>query len=276
MTVATALQQGTKLLEDGAVPVPKLTAEVLLSHALKKERIFLFAHPEHELSEVAWIHYGRYLHERIGGKPTQYITKRQEFYGRDFRVTPAVLIPRPETEFVVEEALRWCTPESKVLDVCTGSGAIAVTIALEKQMPVLASDLSGDALLVAKCNAMTLGAQVDFVRMDLLEGIRHGVLDVLTANPPYVAESQREGLQREVRDFEPPLALFGGPEGTEVYSRLIRQAADVLRPGGRLVLELGFNSLPAVRTFAEPFFDDEIVRHDLAGFQRVFSARRKV
>src|SRR6266436_77766 len=105
MTVRTALLQGTQLLEDGAVGVPRLTSEVLLAHALRVERVYLFAHPEQELREVEWLHYGRYLHERLQGKPTQYVTGRQEFYGREFRVTPAVLIPRPETEFVVETAL---------------------------------------------------------------------------------------------------------------------------------------------------------------------------
>src|ERR1041385_2496188 len=106
MTVQTALLQGTRLLEEDGIAVPRLTAEVLLAHALRRERVYLFAHPEQELAELEWLHYGRYLHERMKGKPTQYITKRQEFYGRDFRVTPDVLIPRPETEHVVEVALR--------------------------------------------------------------------------------------------------------------------------------------------------------------------------
>src|SRR5579862_7855393 len=124
MTIQTALLQGTKLLEDEAVMAPRLTAEVLLMHALHRDRSYLYAHSDDELTEIAWIHYGRYLHERMKGKPTQYITGRQEFYGRDFRVTPDVLIPRPETEHLVEAAL----PHARggVLDIGTGSGAIAV------------------------------------------------------------------------------------------------------------------------------------------------------
>ena len=106
MTIQTALLQGTKLLEEDSIAAPRLTAEVLLSHALQRERQYLYAHPEEELTEVAWIHYGRYLHQRLQGKPTQYITGRQEFYGREFRVTPDVLIPRPETEHLVEAALK--------------------------------------------------------------------------------------------------------------------------------------------------------------------------
>src|ERR1041384_4614393 len=131
MTVQTALLQGTKLLEDAGIAVPRLTAEVLLSHALHRERVYLFAHPEQELAEVEWLHYGRYLHERMQGKPTQYITRRQEFYGRDFRVTPDVLIPRPETEHVVETALEVAKGAARVLDVGTGSGALAVTLRME-------------------------------------------------------------------------------------------------------------------------------------------------
>src|ERR1700722_1167707 len=131
MTLKTALLQGTQLLEEAAVPVPRLTAEVLLCHALRQERVYLYAHPEQELREVEWIHYGRYLHERLQGKPTQYITKRQEFYGREFRVTPDVLIPRPETEHVVEMALQAVPGARRILDIGTGSGALAVTLQLE-------------------------------------------------------------------------------------------------------------------------------------------------
>ena len=112
MTVQDALLQGTQLLHDEGVAAPRLTAEVLLAHALRKDRVWLYAHGGEELSEIGWIHFGRYLHERMGGKPTQYITGRQEFYGREFRVTPAVLIPRPETEHVVEAALALLHPDN--------------------------------------------------------------------------------------------------------------------------------------------------------------------
>src|SRR5690349_18711597 len=127
MTVGTALLQGTELLEEAAVIAPRLTAEVLLAHALGRAREYLYAHPEHELSELEWLHYGRYLHERLKGKPTQYITRRQEFYGREFRVGPEVLIPRPETEHVVEAALQ-IGRTGTLLDIGTGSGALAITL----------------------------------------------------------------------------------------------------------------------------------------------------
>src|ERR1700737_1926044 len=131
MTVQTALVQGTPLLEEAEIGGPRLAAEVLLARALRCERVYLFAHPEQELREVEWLHYGRYLHERMHGKPTQYITKRQECYGREFRLTADVLIPRPETEHVVEVALRVARGARRLLDVGTGSGALAVTLQLE-------------------------------------------------------------------------------------------------------------------------------------------------
>ena len=139
LTVGAALAQGMKLLEEAGVSVPRLTAEVLLSHVIGCTRTWLIAHSTDQLKEVWWIHYGRYLHERMQGKPTQYITGVQEFYGREFRVTPAVLIPRPETEHLIEAALPLAN--GKTLDIGTGSGVIAVTLALETQATVLATDL---------------------------------------------------------------------------------------------------------------------------------------
>src|SRR5258706_15685152 len=150
MTIASALAQGAKLFEDAAISAPRLTAEVLLAHAIGCERIWLFAHSDEDLREVWWIHYGRYLHERLQGKPTQQITGRQEFYGREFRVTPDVLIPRPETEHVVEAALE--KGGSSIVDIGTGSGAIAVTLALETRARVVATEISAAALNVAREN----------------------------------------------------------------------------------------------------------------------------
>src|SRR5215469_5864044 len=156
MTVQTALIQGTHLLEDAHVAVPRLTAEVLLSHAMRSERSYLFAHPEQELREVEWLHYGRYLNERMRGKPTQYITKRTEFYGREFRVTPDVLIPRPETEHVVEVALQIARHARRILDVGAGSGALAVTLQLETGAETWATEVSPAAAATARENARRL------------------------------------------------------------------------------------------------------------------------
>lgn len=272
MTILTALLQGTKLLEEDSIAVPRLTAEVLLSHALSREREYLYAHPEEELSEVAWIHYGRYLHQRLQGTPTQYITGRQEFYGREFRVTPDVLIPRPETEHLVEACLARIRPGDKVLDVGTGSGAIAITLALEKDAQVYASDISTAALRIANQNAHQLAAPVRFLACDLAACFADASFDLVASNPPYVP-SVDHWLQREVRDFEPHVALFGGPSGLEIYQRLILDARRVLRPGGWLLLELGYNSLEKVREMFGAGWSELAVEQDLAGFPRVLAAR---
>jgi release factor glutamine methyltransferase len=275
MTLQEALLQGTNLLEEGAIAVPRLTAEVLLCHALRQERPFLYAHPERELCEVEWIHYGRYLHERLKGKPTQYITGRQEFYGREFRVGPDVLIPRPETELVIETAVQLGAGARRILDVGCGSGAIAVTLQLEMAATVCATDLSAPALAVASENSRRLGAAVQFVVCDLVSAIADQSIDLLASNPPYVPLGDRAGLQREVRDYEPEIALFAGPTGFEVYQRLIQDAVRVLRPDGWLVLELGYSSRDRVLEMLGPLWRDVRVMPDLAGIPRVLAARMK-
>jgi release factor glutamine methyltransferase len=275
MTLRTALLQGVDLLEDAAVPAPRLTAEVLLSHALRCERVYLFAHPEQELREVEWLHYGRYLHERMKGKPTQYITGRQEFYGRDFRVTSDVLIPRPETEHVVEMALAVARGAERLLDVGTGSGALAVTLQLETGATAFATDISAAAASVAARNAATLGAAVNFTVSDLMQAFADRSVDLIVSNPPYVPLKHRESLQREVRDWEPHLALFAGESGYEIYGRIVADASRVLRPGGWLVMELGFGCVDYVRELFNSWSDLRIER-DLAGIPRVIAARRTV
>src|SRR5579872_440334 len=242
MTLQEALLQGTRLLEEASIASPRLTAEVLLCHAMRQERPFLYAHCERELLEVEWIHYGRYLHERLKGKPTQYITGRQEFYGREFRVTPDVLIPRPETELVVETALSVMPGARRIVDIGCGSGAIAITLRLETQAPVCGTDISAAALAVAANNARGLRAPVEFVQCDLASAIADASADVIVSNPPYVPLGDRTGLQREVRDYEPDVALFAGPTGFEIYQRLVTDASRVLRSGGWIVIELGYNS----------------------------------
>ena len=288
------------MLEDAGVRVPRLTAEVLLLHAISYDQsvspekaadvAWLYAHSSDELRESWWIHYGRYLHERIGGKPTQYITGRQEFYGREFRVTPDVLIPRPETEHVMEAALARANPASgaapdradasdaaaagRVLDIGVGSGAIAVTLALETKAAVFATDISLPALRLARDNARRLSANVTFVACDLGAALPGGSFGLVVSNPPYIPERDRETLQREVREFEPPTALFAGEDGLAVYRRLVPEAERLLRPGGWLVMELGDTSAEPVRDLLARW-DAIAFRADLAGTPRVVSARRR-
>jgi release factor glutamine methyltransferase len=278
MTVGTALLQGTQLLEDARIAVPRLTAEVLLGHAMRVERVWLFAHPERELNDIEWLHYGRYLHERLQGKPTQYITHMQEFYGREFRVTPDVLIPRPETEHVVEVALKvapWMgNGARRVLDVGTGSGALAITLQHETGAEAWATDISTAALAVAASNAVSLEARVQFVAGDMMAAIGAGTMDLIVANPPYVPLGQREGLQKEVRDWEPAVALFAGETGFDLYDRIAQDAPRVLRPGGWLVMELGFGSVNHVSQLLSGW-PEVLVEPDLAGIPRVIAARRR-
>jgi release factor glutamine methyltransferase len=273
MTLQTALLQGVRLLEDAGIAVPRLTAEVLLAHAIHQERVYLYAHPEQELQEVEWLHYGRYLHERLNGKPTQYITGRQEFYGREFRVTPDVLIPRPETEHVVEVALQVARRAARLLDVGTGSGALAVTLQLETGAEAWATDISPAAATVAAANARRLGAPVRFVICNLMDAIAAGAMDLIVCNPPYVPVAQRQGLQREVRDWEPHVALFAGETGFEIYDRVAADAPRVLSPSGWLVMELGFGSRDYVANLLSGWRDVRI-EPDLAGIPRVVAARR--
>jgi len=273
MTIQTALRQGVELLEQDAVPAPRLTAEVLLCHALGLERPYLYAHPEEELSEPAWLDFGRYLRERLNGKPTQYITGRQEFYGREFRVGPEVLIPRPETEHVVETALALCGAATRVVDVGCGSGAIGVTLALESAAQVWATDISLEAIALASANARRLGARVNFVACDLLAALPDGSMDVVVSNPPYVPDGEAAGLAREIREHEPAVALFAGPTGLEIYRRLERDAPRALKPGGTIILELGFTMAGPVERMFSARWRDIRITPDLAGIPRVFSAR---
>jgi release factor glutamine methyltransferase len=238
------------------------------------DRAYLYAHGTDELTQLAWIHFGRYLSERLKGKPTQYITHRQEFFGRDFYVNRDVLIPRPETEHLVETALAWLQKHStaNVLDVGTGSGAIAITLALETGLRVFAADIFTPALAVAQRNRATYNAQVRFFAADLLEAVRPASFHLVVSNPPYVPGADAANMQTEVRDWEPHIALFAGSSGLEIYERLITGAAGALRPGGRLLMELGYQSLEAVREMLSAQWSDIEVISDLAGLPRVIGA----
>jgi len=274
------LAQAAPALERAGVAAPRLTAEVLLAHSLGKERSFLYAHPEAEPDASALARFADWIERRAAGVPLQYLTGEQEFYGRLFQVTPAVLIPRPETELVVEAALEHLPDREsqplRLADVGTGSGCLAITLALERpQAAVTATDTSAAALEIARANATRLGACVDFLACDLLETVP-GPFDLIVSNPPYIAAAQWDSLQREVRDHEPRAALIAGPDGTEVYARLIPQAAARLRPGGWLVLELGYESAGAVRALLDDTRWSAIeTRRDLQGWERVLVARRR-
>lgn len=273
-TLREALTAAARALEAAGVAEPRLTAEVLAARAVGRERAWLYAHGDEALDAEASRQLEAWMTRRAAGEPLQYITGVQEFMGREFRVGPAVLIPRPETELVAEAALERMANSARVADVGTGSGCLAVTLALERPgAEVFATDISPAALELARANARTLGARVTFVQGDLLAGVE-GEFDLIVSNPPYVAEAELVNLQREVREHEPRLALVAGPLGDEIYARLIPQAATRLRPGGWLVLELGYGSETPVRRMLGAGWSEIETQRDLQGWVRVLQARR--
>jgi release factor glutamine methyltransferase len=264
---------------------------------LGRDRTWLYTHPEHPLDSAAAEQYLALISRRIAGEPTQYLTGKQEFWGLEFEVNSDVLIPRPETEHVVEVALERLgergikinmrtglpNPTLRIADVGTGSGCIAVALAHElPHAEVIATDISASALVVARRNAdrHKVSGRVHFIEANLLEKVAdrgRGPFDLIVSNPPYIARTDAASLPIEVLGHEPHSALFGGLNGVEMYIRLIEQAGAQLGPGGILVLELGYNSADEVRKM----FDRERrwanirITDDLASIARVIAAERR-
>jgi release factor glutamine methyltransferase len=243
--------------------------DLLLADAHHRPVTWLIAHDRDGIDDAVAAGFERAARRRFAGEPLQYIRGRSEFYGRDFSVDRRVLIPRPETEFVVDAVLERAPRGGRVVDVGTGSGCIAATVALERSdLRLFATDRSVDALALAKANALSLGSAVRFVASDVLDAIG-GAWDVIASNPPYVPARDAEGLQREVRDHEPHLALFGGDDGLDIVRRLIDAGARRLAPGGLLVIEIGFSQAAAVTAVAESAGWHVELIDDLAAIPRV-------
>jgi release factor glutamine methyltransferase len=317
MDVRTALKNGIARLRDAHTPSYTLAAELLLLHVLGRDRTYLYAHPEGAISPDDEERYFALIARRMAGEPTQHLIGKQEFWGLEFEITPDVLIPRPETEHLIEVALdRLAVRELRsgrsnkndgaglrIADIGTGSGCIAISLA--KELPAarfVVTDISAEALVIAGRNAVRHGVdnRIQFVEANLLDRTavpdvngellsdrvvgsepvfttRLGpqLFDLIVSNPPYVGRREANTLAREVRDHEPAMALFGGEEGYELYSELIMQAAAHLKPEGIVVLELGYNSLPAVQPlFDSPDWINIGVTKDLAGIERVIAAER--
>jgi release factor glutamine methyltransferase len=271
------------------VPSPRMNAELLLRFTLNCDRAYLFAHPERELSTDEATRYNNALAERARGVPTQYITGHQEFWGMDLIVSPAVLIPRPETEHVIETVLELAgaaknggagypphTNRLRIADVGTGSGCIALALAKElPQAEIYATDISSAALEIARANAARdqLEPRIHFLEADLLTGVENSFFDFIVSNPPYVGESEEDQVQLEVRKFEPRNAVFAGPTGLEVIARLIPQASAALRPGGWLVMEISGTIADEVRALVRNW-NDVRIRPDLQSIPRVAQARK--
>ena len=261
----------------GAVEQPRREAALLLGEVLRLSEAQLYARADDDVPEPAAVSYGQLIRRRADRIPVAYLLGRREFHGRSFAVDPRVLIPRPETEHLVEAALNCIDDGDRVLDVGTGSGCIAVTLALERPgSRIVGTDLSPGALAVAaaNCRKHGVGDRVRLVRADLLSALRPGAFDIVVSNPPYIDVGEWPSLMPEVRDHEPPEALFAG-DGLDFYRRLFA-AAGFLLAGQRLLLEIGEGQLDAVRELAEGSgFDVEWVVADLAGIPRVLTMRRR-
>ena len=277
--LSSCVLDGTARLRLGPHPDrARQDAETLLLHLLGKNTAWLMAHGDKLLPDDLSLSYSELLERRYQGEPIQYITGETEFYGLPFRVSPDVLIPRPETEHLVEKVLELAVhfPVPRIVDVGSGSGAIAV--ALAHKLPhaqIIAVDLSAAALAIARENAKRNGVALRFLEGNLLAPVAEERFEFIVSNPPYVPTADRESLSVEVRDYEPALALFAGENGLEVYQRLIPAAFDALIPGGYVALEIGYGQSPAItELLARSGFEQIEFVPDLQGIPRVACARR--
>ena len=284
-SVGATLQSAIQRLNVSHVPSPRLNAEILLMFTLGCDRAYLYGHPERELTVEEQFRYEEALTHREQGVPAQYITGHQEFWGMDLIVTPAVLIPRPETDHVIETVLALVrqarvgrtlmSDALKLVDVGTGSGCIALALAKElPQAEIHATEISPAALEIAEANAARhqLTHRIQFHDTDLLAKLQPAYFDFVVSNPPYVGECEEDSVQLEVRKFEPRGAVFAGPTGVETIERLIPQARESLKPGGWLVMEISGTIADAVRELLTGWNAIEIT-NDLQGIARVVSAR---
>ncbi len=284
MTIGDAIAWGTSLLDESdSIPAARSRSDaiLLLRHVLGIPHAEMYAYRERPLTAVQTEAFNARLQQRLHGAPIQYITGEQEFFGLPFHVTRDVLIPRPETEHIVEAAIARLKdlPVARVADVGTGSGAIAVALAHSlRTVEVVALDISAAALEVARENARVnqVADRIRFVESDLLSAVADEHFDGIVSNPPYVANSERKSLPAEVREYEPAQALFAGPTGLEVHLRLIPDALPLLRSGGWLMMEIGQGQRDSVDALLKRADWDEVdFLPDLQGIPRVAIARRR-
>ena len=289
LTGLELLQWSTYTLRDHQIENPRLNAELLLAHSLNLSREGLYVHLHQKLEEKEKVAFERLVQRRISGEPLQYILGHQEFWAINFKVDPRVLIPRPETELLVEQSLSILSEKTfeqnpSVLEIGTGSGAIAIALAKEvKNIFLVATDISRDALILAKENAKAAGVlhQIEFVNGDLFSPLRPSrekkPFDLILSNPPYIVRRKISTLAKEVKDYEPTIALDGGKDGLAFYRRIIPEALGYLRTGGWLLLEVALGQGPDVSVLMEvegDFSKPECIP-DLSGIGRVVKAQRK-
>ncbi len=287
-SLAELLAEGAATLRAAGVDAARQTASLLLRETLKTDATTLIAHPERRVTEADAARVRSAWARRAAGEPSQYVVGVQEFYGLEFQVTPATLIPRPETELLVDAALEFCRARGldapRILDVGTGSGCIVVALLTHlTHARATAVDISPSALAVARANAVRHGVseRISFLEGDLAAPVRPasgapGDYDLLVSNPPYVSEADFPTLQREVRDFEPKIALVGGATGTEMYERLFAAAPRSLTPQGAMTLEIGFGQLDQVSEIgAAQGWTRCAMRRDLQGIPRIVTFQRR-
>lgn len=275
--------QAAFFLKQEGVEADRLEAELLLSMVLGKTRTRLLMDALDSVGTVEQTQFQELLERRVAGEPVQYLLGHTEFMGREFIITPDVLIPRDDTAVLVETAVRELVGKKdslvcKVLDLCTGSGIVAVTLSLELGISVLASDISKQALAVAENNAKLLGAQIDLRDGDLFQAMEEtdGPFDLIASNPPYISALEMKTLQREVKQ-EPELALYGGTDGLDYYHSIAEGALAHLKPGGLLLLEIGYSQASEVKALlSEAGYIEPLLRYDMAGHPRVVGARRPI
>jgi len=281
VSISEVLRSAAQVLDRAGVPEARREAGSLLSFVLGKDRTFLISHAADQLDAAALTQFQKSVERRASGEPLQYITGVQDFFGREFRVTPDVLIPRPETELLVEAALEVVPREPSICDVGTGSGCIAVTLLCEIEKGcVIAVDKSAAALGIAKINAQAQHVEnrIVFAVSDCFSALDRGEhqFDLVVSNPPYVSAAMLDGLQREVRDHEPLVALSPGGDGLSIIRGLLLEAPPFLKSGGHLIMEIGFDQGEAVSSL----IDNEIwqlleIRPDLQGIPRIVILQKR-
>ena len=281
-SISDLLREASQALRDAGVPEARREAGSLLSHVIGKDRTFLISHAEDIVAGDDLARFREAVTRRASGEPLQYITGVQDFYGREFRVTTDVLIPRPETELLVEAALEVIAhkPAPLICDVGTGSGCIAITLVCERtDARAVAVDVSAPALAVAEDNSRRHGVsdRMRFTISDCFESVDRTAFDLVVSNPPYVAAAALSGLQREVRDHEPLVALSSGADGLDVIRRLLRDAPAFLKTDGYLIMEIGFDQGEKVqRLINENLWRLDEIRPDLQGIPRIVLVQKRV
>jgi release factor glutamine methyltransferase len=280
--IRTVLQHATRDLNASGSPSPRLDAEVLLMRFLELNRLQLLMQPERDLTEEDVAGFTSWVERRSLGEPVAYILGDKEFWSLRFEVGPDVLIPRPETECIIEEVLRFYRSPGeglRVIDIGTGSGAIGVVLAGELPAArVTLTDISPGALAVARRNAVTHGVsdRMEFIQGDLF-ATAFGDFDIVCSNPPYIQEEEYDLLPEGIRDYEPPGALLAGPDGVAFHRKIVREGAHRLKSGGRIFLEIGEGQRETVTALIEETggYDDLYFRKDYGGIDRVVSACKR-